>query len=67
MAEFEQNNLFNEIKILEALHSELSDHIDGTEPNIFNQLEIQRKKKARLILKDQIALIKSSLHPDIIA
>jgi hypothetical protein len=33
----------------------------------FNQLEIQRMKKRKLILKDQIIKLESQLLPDIIA
>lgn len=33
----------------------------------FNQVRVQRLKKRKLALKDQIALVESSLLPDIIA
>ena len=39
-------------------------HVD-TSP--FNQLQIQRMKKRKLILKDQIIKLESQLLPDIIA
>jgi hypothetical protein len=33
----------------------------------YDQLKLQRLKKRKLILKDQIRQIESALHPDIIA
>ena len=38
-----------------------------TQTSPFNQLEIQRLKKRKLILKDQITKLESQLLPDIIA
>lgn len=40
-------------------------HLAETAP--FNQLEIQRLKKRKLLLKDQIIKLESKLLPDIIA
>jgi len=56
---------------LEQLRSEHRD-LDGliartTEESPFNQLEIQRLKKRKLVLKDLIAKLESQLVPDIIA
>ncbi|HEV8391009.1 MAG TPA: DUF465 domain-containing protein [Dongiaceae bacterium] len=44
----------------EAIHS-----LSETAP--FNQLQIQRMKKRKLVLKDQITKLESQLLPDIIA
>ena len=53
---------------LQTQHRDLDDVIaqitDG--PN-FDQLQVQRLKKQKLALKDQIARIQSQLLPDIIA
>ncbi len=53
---------------LETEHRDLDDiiaRIAETAP--FDQLQIQRLKKRKLLLKDQIAYVKSRLVPDIIA
>lgn len=34
---------------------------------VFDQLQLQRLKKRKLLLKDQISKLESRLHPDIIA
>ena len=56
---------------LEALreeHRDLDDVIARvTEAGPFDQLQVQRLKKRKLILKDQIMKLESELHPDIIA
>ena len=53
---------------LKTEHRDLDDVIsrlasDGS----FNQIKIQRLKKSKLALKDQIAQVENSLLPDIIA
>ena len=56
---------------LEALkqeHRDLDDVIARiTGDGSFDQLQVQRLKKRKLILKDQITKLESELHPDIIA
>ena len=56
---------------LEALkqeHRDLDDVIARiTETGPFDQLQVQRLKKRKLVLKDQITKLESELHPDIIA
>jgi hypothetical protein len=56
---------------LEALkqeHRDLDDVIARiTEGGPFDQLQVQRLKKRKLVLKDQIMKLESELHPDIIA
>ena len=62
----------NEMRVkLEELRSEHRDLDDVirqlTETSPFNQLQIQRLKKRKLSLKDQIIQLESKLLPDIIA
>ena len=53
---------------LRAEHRDLDLAIQSmAETSPFNQLQIQRMKKRKLILKDQIIKIESQLLPDIIA
>jgi len=56
---------------LEALkqeHRDLDDVIARiTDTGPFDQLQMQRLKKRKLVLKDQITKLESELHPDIIA
>jgi hypothetical protein len=53
---------------LETEHRDLDDIIARiAESAPFDQLQIQRLKKRKLLLKDQIAYVKSRLVPDIIA
>ena len=53
---------------LKSEHRDLDDviaHIGETAP--FDQVQIKRLKKRKLLLKDQIARVESKLLPDIIA
>ena len=53
---------------LKTEHRDLDDvitHLTETAP--FDQLQVQRLKKRKLALKDQIARLESQLLPDIIA
>jgi hypothetical protein len=53
---------------LRTEHRDLDDVIQRlTETSPFNQLQIQRLKKRKLALKDQIIRLESKLLPDIIA
>lgn len=53
---------------LKLEHRDLDDVITRlTEPASYDQLQLQRLKKRKLILKDQITRAKAMLHPDIIA
>jgi hypothetical protein len=60
--------LRRQLEELRSEHRDLDDVIrrlaDG---GPFDQLQVQRLKKRKLVLKDQIALIESKLLPDIIA
>jgi len=53
---------------LELEHRDLDDVIARlTERAPFDQLQLQRLKKRKLVLKDQISQIEAELLPDIIA
>lgn len=53
---------------LQSEHRDLDDVIARLAEEVpFNQLQIQRLKKRKLMLKDQIMRIESMLLPDIIA
>lgn len=53
---------------LRSEHRDLDDVIQRlAETSPFNQLQIQRLKKRKLALKDQITKLESKLLPDIIA
>ena len=53
---------------LRAKHRELDDAIAAmTGESAFDQIEVQRLKKQKLKLKDEIIKIESQLLPDIIA
>lgn len=53
---------------LKTQHHDLDDEINHlVESTPFDQLEVQRLKKRKLALKDQIMKLQSDLLPDIIA
>ena len=53
---------------LQSEHRDLDDVIDQiTSGGGYDQLQVQRLKKRKLMLKDQIAVLESELLPDIIA
>lgn len=60
--------LLRKLEELRIEHRDLDDIIahlaNGSE---FDQLKLQRLKKRKLVLKDQIARLEGQLHPDIIA
>ena len=53
--------LRSEHRDLDEVIARLSDHAP------FDQLTLQRLKKRKLLIKDQVALLESKLLPDIIA
>jgi hypothetical protein len=64
----EQEELRQRLEQLRTEHRDLDDVIARlSERAPFNQLQMQRLKKRKLMLKDQIARLESQLLPDIIA
>lgn len=60
--------LRRQLEELRSEHRDLDDVIQRLAENgPFDQLQMQRLKKRKLMLKDQIALLESKLLPDIIA
>lgn len=60
--------LRRQLEQLKTEHRDLDDVIlRVTENTSFNQLQVKRLKKRKLVLKDQIAKLESRLLPDIIA
>ena len=63
-----QEALRQKLVELELEHRDLDDVIARlTERAPFDQLQLQRLKKRKLVLKDQISQIEAELLPDIIA
>ena len=63
-----QQQLHARLNELQSEHRDLDDvigHLASDTP--FDQLQLQRLKKRKLGLKDEIALIRSCILPDIIA
>ena len=66
--EVDQENIKKEINELLDQHSELDDAIERINEKIpFDQIKLQRLKKRKLVLKDEINKLKSKILPDIIA
>lgn len=50
----------NRIKHLEEAHHSLNKQIDGLEKTgVFDDIELEKLKKQRLLLKDKIAILKA--------
>ena len=64
----EQQILKARLHVLESEHRDLDDVIERlSEDKPFDQLQLQRLKKRKLALKDEMALVRSRILPDIIA
>ena len=64
----EEDVLRRKLDELKTEHRDLDDIIDRIAQQIpFDQLQLQRLKKRKLVLKDLIAKIEGQLLPDIIA
>lgn len=64
----ETTSLEKQLEALKLEHRDLDDVIDHLiETRPFDQLQIQRLKKRKLMLKDQMSKLESRMLPDIIA
>lgn len=64
----ETASLEKQLETLKLEHRDLDDVIDHLiETRPFDQLQIQRLKKRKLMLKDQMSKLESRILPDIIA
>ena len=65
---YDQTILKDKINELINQHSELDDAIERINEKIpFDQVKLQRLKKRKLVLKDEIKKLNSQILPDIIA
>ena len=63
-----QNQIIAQLHQLESEHRDLDDVIERLgDDKPFDQLKLQRLKKRKLALKDDIAKLRSQILPDIIA
>ena len=63
-----QHNTQNQIAMIESEHRDLDTVIEQLgEVLPFDQLKLQRLKKRKLVLKDEMAKLRSQILPDIIA
>ena len=68
MDDIDQDAIKIQLAELETEHRDLDDVIAKiTESGSFDQIQIQRLKKRKLMLKDEILRLKSKLIPDSIA
>lgn len=68
MAEKDQDALREELAELRSEHRDLDDVIGRLiGQGSYDQIQMQRLKKRKLLLKDEIAQLESELLPDIIA
>jgi len=64
----EQQILKARLYVLESEHRDLDDVIERlSKDKPFDQLQLQRLKKRKLVLKDEMTLLRSRILPDIIA
>ncbi|MDA9930731.1 DUF465 domain-containing protein [Alphaproteobacteria bacterium] len=64
----EQQKLQAQLSELESEHRDLDDVIEHlSEDKPFDQIKLQRLKKRKLALKDEITMLRSRSLPDIIA
>jgi hypothetical protein len=63
-----EEEIISRLEVLRLEHRDLDDVISRLDTDVVaNQLQKQRLKKRKLILKDEIVSLEAALHPDIIA
>ncbi|WP_066764922.1 YdcH family protein [Croceicoccus pelagius] len=62
-----EDEMRKRLEILKVEHRDLDAAIAALAENASAQLQVARLKKRKLVLKDQIAMIRDALIPDIIA
>ena len=63
-----QEQILQQITLMESEHSDLDAVIERLGEDLpFDQLRLQRLKKRKLVLKDEMAKMRSRILPDIIA
>ena len=63
-----QEQILQQIAIMESEHSDLDAVIQRLGEDLpFDQLKLQRLKKRKLVLKDEMTKLRSRILPDIIA
>ena len=63
-----QEKILQQIAIMDSEHSDLDAVIERLGEDLpFDQLKLQRLKKRKLVLKDEMAKLRSRILPDIIA
>ena len=63
-----QRNIQNQIALMESEHRDLDSVIERLGEGLpFDQLKLQKLKKRKLVLKDEMARLRSQILPDIIA
>jgi hypothetical protein len=68
MQDIQADYIRKKLEDLLSEHRDLDDVIDSMVKNqVFNQLQLQRLKKRKLGLKDEIIKLKALIVPDIIA
>ena len=68
MQDTQANNIQKKLETLLSEHKELDDMINSMiKTQVFDQLQLQRLKKKKLSLKDEIIKLKALIVPDIIA
>jgi hypothetical protein len=64
----DQQALLGKLRQLESEHRDLDEVIERlADDKPFDQLKLQRLKKRKLILKDEMTILRSRILPDIIA
>jgi len=64
----DKENLFIRLQELRLEHRDLDSAIDALQDTVrYDQLQMQRLKKKKLYLRDEIARIQDLIYPDIIA